>query len=81
MSNVTCKLWHMGSDTGCLLASDWSKIVPLCDVFAAIGPCISSKMYFAKNQLSTNQNLFNARAVSRNDNWTCIIPLDLYRLA
>ena len=26
----------------------------------------------SKNQLSTNQNLFNARANSRNDSWTCI---------
>ena len=35
----------------------------------------------SKNQLSTNQNLFNARAVSRNDRWTSIIPLNMYRLA
>ena len=34
----------------------------------------------SKNQLSTNQNLFNARAISRNDRWTCIIPLDMYRI-
>ena len=27
-------------DTGCLLASDWSGVVPLCDVSAAAGPCI-----------------------------------------
>ena len=35
----------------------------------------------SKNQLSTNQNLFNARAISLNDRWTCIIPLDMYHLA
>ena len=47
------------------LAFDWSKIVPLCDVSATNGSCI-------KKQLSTNQNLLNARANSRNDRWTCI---------
>ena len=35
----------------------------------------------SKNQLSTNQNLFNAYTNLRNDCWTCIIPLDMYRLA
>ena len=55
-------------ETECLIAPEWSKIVPLCDVSAA------------KNQLPTNQNLFNARANSRNDRWTCIIPLDMYRV-
>ena len=35
----------------------------------------------SKNQLSTNQNLFNARATLRNYCWTCIILLDMYRLA
>ena len=39
--------------------------LPLCNVFAATGPCI-------KNQLLTNQNLLNARADSWNDYWTCI---------
>ena len=35
----------------------------------------------SKNQLSTIQNLFNACVISRNDCWTCIILLDMYRLA
>ena len=35
--------------------------------------------HISKYQLSTNQNLLNAHA--RNDCWTCIIPLDMYRLA
>ena len=29
-------------DTGCLLASDWSKIIPLCNVSAVAGPCTFS---------------------------------------
>ena len=32
-------------DTGCLLASDWSKIVPLCDVSAAAGPSIQKSTF------------------------------------
>ena len=32
-------------DTGCLIASDWSKIVPLCDVSAAAGPCIQKPTF------------------------------------
>ena len=32
-------------DTGCLLASDWSKIVPLCCVSAATGPCIQKSIF------------------------------------
>ena len=36
--------------------------------------------HVSKNQLSTNQSLLNARANSRNDRWTRIIPLDMYRL-
>ena len=36
--------------------------------------------FVSKNQLSTDQNLFNARAISWNNHWTCIIPLDMYRL-
>ena len=32
-------------DTGCLLASDWSKIAPLCDVSAATGPCIQKSTF------------------------------------
>ena len=35
----------------------------------------------SRNQLSTNQNLSNACANSRNDRWICIIPLDMYHLA
>ena len=35
----------------------------------------------SKNQISTNHNMFNTRAISWNDRWTCIIPLDMYRLA
>ena len=35
----------------------------------------------SKNQLSTNQNLFNACAISRYDYWTYIIPLDMYHHA
>ena len=31
--------------------------------------------HVSKNQLSINQNLFNACANSRNDRWTCILPL------
>ena len=31
----------------------------------------------SKNQLSTNQNLFNTCPNSRNDRWTFIIPLDI----
>ena len=58
-------------DTGCILASDWTKIVPLCDVSAAAGPCIQKSTF---NQ----SELFNACANSRNDRWTCIIPLDMY---
>ena len=60
-------------DTGCLLAPDWSKIVPLCDVSAATGPCIQKSTF--------NQSELNARAISRNVRWTCIIPLDMYCLA
>ena len=33
--------------------------------------------YVSKNQLSTNQNLFNVRADSRNACWTCILLLDI----
>ena len=44
-----------------------NNILSLCDV--------------SKNQLSTNQNLLNARANSRKDRWICIIPLDMYCLA
>ena len=32
-------------ETGCLLVSDWSKIVPLCDVIAAIGPWIRKQTF------------------------------------
>ena len=36
----------------------------------------------SKSQISTNQNLFKARANSQNDRWICIIPLNmLHRLA
>ena len=35
----------------------------------------------SKHQLSINQNLFKARTILRNDRWTCITPLDMYRLA
>ena len=36
--------------------------------------------HVSKIQLSTNQNLLNARANSRHGRWICIIPLDMYRL-
>ena len=58
-------------DTGCILASDWTKIIPLCDVSAAAGPCIQKSTF---NQ----SELFNTCANSQNDRWTCIIPLDMY---
>ena len=32
----------------------------------------------SKNQLSTNQNLFNALANLRNDRWTCIALHSVY---
>ena len=32
-------------DTGCLLVSDWSKIIPLCNVSAAAGPCIQKSTF------------------------------------
>ena len=38
--------------------------LPLCDVSAVTGPCIKKK------KLSTDQNLFTARANSRDDHWT-----------
>ena len=34
--------------------------------------------HVSKNQLSTNQNLFNAHKNSWNDCWTCILSLDIY---
>ena len=32
-------------DTGCLLAADWSRVVPLCDVSAAAGPCVRESTF------------------------------------
>ena len=52
-------------DTGCLLASDWSKIVPLYDVSAATGPCIQ-KSTFNKSELVYHTHNFTE--------W----PLDMY---
>ena len=60
-------------DTRCLLASDWSKIIHHAMDLLPLD-------LVSKNQLSTNQNLFNAHANLRNDRWTCIIPLDMYCL-
>ena len=52
-------------DTECLLASDWLKIVPLCDVSAAAGPCIQ-KSTFNQSELFKRTRIFAE--------W----PLDMY---
>ena len=73
-----------------LTSSDWLKVDFWIHGPVAVDTSHSERLLFighllpmdhvSKNQLSTNQNLFNACANSRNDCWTCILPPDIVSL-
>ena len=69
--------WCRGLAAVCDCGTPWTFLLTFfhCMMY------LLSLDHVSKNQLSTNQNLLNTRGNSRNDRWTCIIPLDMYRLA
>ena len=64
------------SDSRCI--TQWNNFRPIRIHDAG---CLLASDWSKFVSLSTNQNLFNTCAISRNDRWTYIIPLDMYLLA